>query len=105
MAETRAATAIGRQETADHAQRRGLARAVGTKKAAHATLADAETHVIDHGARPVTFHEIMDIDGECHGGHRGKGTTVTGRPGERGVCPGSGRASIRNTSLARALCE
>ena len=62
VAEAGAAAAVGREQAADHAQRRGLARAVGAEEAADAARLDGETDTVDDGARAVALHEIMDVD-------------------------------------------
>src|SRR6185369_3104649 len=100
------AAAVGSQQAADHAQRRGLARAVGPEEAADAALLDAEADMVDHGALAVALDQVVDVDRQRHGRLYGaNGATVIGRPGGSLVWVGSGRASIRNTSLARALWE
>ena len=88
-------------------KRRGLARAVGTEEAADAALLDAQAHMVDDRALAVALDQVMDVDRERHGVtiHFARGATVIGRPGGSRVCVGSGRASIRNTSLVRAVWE
>src|SRR6185503_2393290 len=51
VAQARTAAAVRREQAADHAQGRGLARAVGAEEAADAALLDAEAQMVDHGAR------------------------------------------------------
>src|SRR5262249_15138401 len=66
VAKTRAAAAVRRQQAADHAERRRLARTVGAQEAADAAPLDAERHVVDHGARAVALHEVVDVDRQGH---------------------------------------
>src|SRR4030095_14855411 len=99
--------AVGREQAADHAQRGGLARAVGPQEAADAALLDGEGDAVDDRARAIALHPIMDVYREGHEPTSAKGATLTGRPGASAMLSGtlSGRASIRNTSLLLALCE
>ncbi len=108
VAEAGAAPAVGRQQAADHAQGRGLARAVRPEEAADAALFDGEAEAIDDGARAVALHQIMDVDRQCHGAALHEwldGDRQARLPARR--CPArfAGRASTRNTSLVRALWE
>ena len=107
VAEAGATAAIGRQQAADHAQRRGLARAVGAEEAADAALLDAKAQPVDDGARAVAFHQVVDVDREADG-RRLRERRHADRQARRQRDAGgtlSGRASIRKTSLLRALCE
>ena len=55
--------AIGRQQAAEHAQRRGLARAVGSEEAVDLAAPDAHGQVAHHHLAVERLGEPFDVDG------------------------------------------
>ena len=94
-----ALTRIGNDQPADHPERGGLARAIGTKEAAYPALVHRQVEFIDHGAAGKALGQALDSD-DRHFIHCG--TTSIGKPGGSGLSAGASAASTRNTSLARA---
>ncbi len=98
QAQAGAAAAVGRQQTAQHADGGGLAAAVGTEEAADLAGLDLQIQPFHHLARPEALAQIVDVDDQR--GHRAApaaiGLTVTGSPGlSREAWSGRGLASTR----------
>ena len=90
-AEAGAATAIGLQQSAEHADGRGLAAAVGAEEAPDLARRHLERDAVDDGTIAETFRQAFDIDRERR--IHGIGLASIGWPGLR---PGAeGRAFTR----------
>ena len=104
-AEARAAAAVGGEQAAEHADRRGLAAAVGPQEAVDLAPAHLEREAVDDHLAVEALGETFDVDGEGGFGHGGAtygSTTSRGWPGFRRVASAAaGRASTRKTSFAR----
>src|SRR5258706_385687 len=99
VAQAGAAARIGREQAADHADRGRFAAAVRPEEAEDLAARHLEAQVAHHMLVAEALVQALDVDGQL-GGH----CTVTssGCPGlSLSASAGSGRASIRNTSLAR----
>ena len=73
VAEACPAAAIRNEEPAQHADRRGLAAAVGTEKAAYFTGADLQREAFDDFVRAETLAQVVNVDDQvrhCGGGLR-----------------------------------
>src|SRR2546430_1372148 len=132
VAETGAFTAVGREQPAEHADRGGLAAAVGAEKAEDLTAPNGERKVLDDMILAEVLVDAVNVDDDV-GGARvvhwstpaapgGGAIRALGRPcGAHGAggsvtstgCPGlsfaamsdAGFASTRYTSLARFSFE
>src|SRR5262249_49540956 len=103
VAEARAATFVGSEQTAQHADGRGLARPVRPEEAVDLSALDAQRQIA-HGLAPVEgFRQALDLDGDIGRRRhpRCPSATLTGWP-TRSRSGRSGRASIRNTSFERS---
>ena len=105
MAETGAVAGIGREQPADQAQRRRLARTVGPEETADAPGHELEINLVHNGARAIALDQSFHVDCGLNSFIHGSGSTSMGRPGRSRGSIVSGRASTRYTSLERALCE
>ena len=104
VAETRAAPAVGREQPAQHADGRGLARAVRPEEAVDRAALHPHREIAHHDAVAERFGEAFDLDGDVGRGHffaSPLSATCTGCPTRR-PSGFSGRASIMNTSLLRS---
>src|SRR5262249_46974289 len=103
IAEAGAMAFVGREQTAQHADGRGLARAVGPEESVDLPTLDAHRQVA-HGLTPVErFAQPFDVDGDirrCRHSAR-PSATLTGWP-TRSRSGRSARASIKNTSFERS---
>ena len=98
--EAGAATAIRRQQAAEHADRGRLAAAVGAEEAVNLALADLQAQILDHVLVAEAFVDAGDVDDQAV--HRPPRRTSTGSPGRRrAACSGAGTASTRKTSFSR----
>src|SRR5690349_10749659 len=103
IAKARAAAFVGGKQTAQHADRRGLARPVRPEEAVDLPALDAQRQVA-HGLAPVEgFRQPFDLDGDIRRGRHSprSSATLTGWP-TRSRSGRSGRASIKNTSFERS---
>ena len=94
VAETSPAAVIWRQQAAEHADGRGLARAIGPQKPVDLPAPHLQGEVLHHHARTEGFRQPRHVDDDV--GRRlphGASSTVTGWP-TRSSCGLSGRASI-----------
>src|SRR4029450_4445535 len=104
VTEAGAAAFVGGEQAAQHADGRGLARAIGTEEAVDLPALDAHRQIA-HGLAAVEgFRRPSDIDGDVRRrGHSARpSTTLTGWPTRSRSGRSSGRASIRNTSFERS---
>jgi hypothetical protein len=104
-AETSPASAIGREQAAQHADGGGFAAAVGAEKAADLAFGNLQAEPIDHSMRAEALAQIVHVDdkrasgaafahGIDHGGGDPLGRTATGWPGLiSGACADGGLAS------------
>src|SRR5437660_4729926 len=97
VAEARALARVGRQQPAEHSNRRRLAAAVRSQKAENLAALDTDREVLDNGASLVALGEAVNVDG----GFAHCTVTSTGSPGCSAGFGSSGRASTRNTSFDR----
>src|SRR4029077_5877937 len=104
-AEAGALPAVRREQPAQHADGRGLAGAVGAEEAVDRAAAHLHGKIAHHRPAVEPFGQAVDVDHDVGRRHRAAcavvSSTLTGWPTRRfsGCC---GRASIRNTSLARS---
>ena len=122
VAKARAFTFVGRQQSAQHADRRRLAAPVGPEKAEDRPALDSNREVVDDGAPAIALRQTVHVDGGaarrvrdigcafgCGRGmsrwcrHRARADTATstGSPGCKAGLNAAGRASTRNTRFAR----
>ena len=85
MAEAGSLAAVGRQQTAKHADGRRLARAVRPQKTINLAAPDAHRQVLHHRAPAEGFRQPAHVDGDVGTrrdgrGHGAAGRTVTGCP-------------------------
>ena len=101
-AEAGALALVRRQQAAEHADGRGLARAVGPEKAVDRALRHADVEMVDHRALAEALGQPADVDDRrvAHGSR----PTLTGWPGRMPLC-WSIIASVRNTSRLRSSRE
>src|SRR5262249_19609304 len=116
-AEAGAAPGVGREQAAQHADGRGLSRAVRPEEAVDQPALDPHGEVAHHGAAGERFGQTLAVDrdvgrGGHDVGHRGhrltsgffvswSSSTSTGWP-TRMLAGATGSASIRNTSFERS---
>ena len=97
---------VGREQTAQHADGGGLAGAVRPEKAVDRAALHLHRQIAHHRAAVEVFGQALDIDDDVGcaficAALCGTCVTLTGWP-TRNFSGLSGRASIRNTSLARS---
>src|SRR5690606_21974787 len=93
--EAGAAPGVGREQAAKHADRGGLAAAVGAEEAVDLPARHLHREVVDDGLRAEALGEALDVDGEARGAAHGS-LTSTGCPGcRRAAWAASGSASTR----------
>src|SRR5258705_5877668 len=104
VAEARAASGIGFQEPAEHADGGCLAAAVRSQEAPDLAFRHGDVDSVDGDFAPEALGEALNVNGKpAHGagaGAAGTGATWTGTPGRIGRPPAT-RASALNTSLSR----
>jgi hypothetical protein len=94
------ATLVGREQPAEHADRRRLAAAVRAEEADDAPARDGEIDVVHHRAPAVALGESAHLDRRRDLVHLS--VTSTGCPGwSLGASAAAGRASTRKTSFSR----
>ncbi len=108
VAEAGAGPLVGRQQPAQHADGGGLAGAVRSQEAVNRAALDLHGKVAHHRPAVELLGQVVDVDRDvgcavlrAHFGASFGKVTVTGWP-TRNFSGWSGRASIRNTSLARS---
>ena len=102
VAEAGAGAGVGRQQPAYDADRGRLAAAVGPEEAEDLAAPDLQRQVVDDMLVAEALVQPANIDGPGLGRCAHCGVTDTGCPGRRrAALSGDGRASTRNTSLAR----
>ena len=103
-AQASAAALVGREQAAQHADRGGLAAAVGAQKAVDLALAHLQVDPVDDGARPVALAQAAHVDDDFAIGviHHFASRISSGWPGcSLAASAGAGRASTMKTSVAR----
>ena len=81
IAQTGPASAVGRQQAAEHADGGGLARAVGTEKAVNLPAPHLKGQVMHHHARAERLGQARHIDDDVGGAiPHGASSTLTGWP-------------------------
>ena len=76
-AEAGAVSGIGAEQTAEHADGRGLARAVGPEKSPHFSRRDGDVDAVDGRLAAEALGEALHVDGKCFR-HGASGLTSTG---------------------------
>ena len=104
VAETGAAPLVGCKEPAQHADGRGLARAVGTQKAVDLPAPHLHREIAHDLAAVEGFGQAFDLDRNLRRARhcRSPRMTLTGWPTRSRSGRSAVRASMRNTSLERS---
>src|SRR5690606_11315787 len=97
-----ALAAVGRQQSAQHADRRRLAAAVGAEEAEDDAARHLDGEVPDDGLVAEALRQAADADRRRGAVHRCPSATSTGWPTRSASAPVSGRASTMKTRRARS---
>lgn len=70
VTKTRALAAVGREQSAKHADECSFARAIGSKKSVNLTAAYLQINGVDHGFGAESLGDTRDVDSEASRGGR-----------------------------------